>query len=428
MALFSFGKKQMKKKRLVKKPPSKVLRICRRLKIKTTKKVGSRRVYKSLKVLKKQIKLKVRKMHKRKSHHRRKSSFGAVRRSRARRSGFGEVTGYAFNPAPVNYGYNEPVQQYPQALSQTSTVSNEKINISRPEGMGVPETDLPVYGVYRNFFGQDVPTQIPPNWNFMGQPDGGLYPVGAPFERYTKPIAFGKKKSHRRRRYNVSGSPCNKLSKRVCHSNPNCSYTKRGCKRRSGTKTKGLVFEGPSLEFGARRRRRHYNVSGSPCNKLRKRVCRSNPNCSYTKRGCKRRSGTKTKGLVFEGPSLAFGKKRRVRNYNVAGSSCNHLSERVCQSNPNCSYTKRGCRRRSGTKTKGLVFEGPSLEFGKKRRVRRYNVAGSACNKLSKRVCHSNPNCSYTKRGCKRRSGTKTKGLVFEGPSLAFGKKKNYYM
>ena len=354
----------MRKKRSVKKPLSKVRRICRKLKIKMTKKVGSRRVYKTLKELKKQIAKKVKKLrknvrksHKRKTHHKRR----VVHKRRG--MGFGQVGEYPFNASPVNYGYNQKVQQYPQALSQSSTVSNEKMNISRPEGMGVPENNLPVYGVYRNFFGQDVPTQVPPNWDFMGQPDGSLFAVGSPFQRYTKPIAFGKK----RRNYNVAGSQCNNLRKEVCRSNPNCSYTKRGCRRRSGTVTKGLVFEGPSLpSFGARRRRtRRYNVPGSPCNKLRKRVCRSNPNCAYTKRGCRRRSGTVSKGLVFEGPSLAFGKK--VRRYNVAGSACNRLKKRVCRSNPNCAYTKRGCRRRSGTVSRGLVFEGPSLAFGKKK-------------------------------------------------------------
>jgi len=135
----------------------------------------------------------------------------------------------------------------------------------------------------------------------------------------------------------------------------------------------GLVYEGPSLAFG-RRRPRRYNVPGSPCNKLRKRVCRSNPNCVYAKRrGCRRRNGTKTLGLVYEGPSLAFGRrrprrasKRRAskRRYNVPGSPCNKLRRRVCRSSPNCTYVKgRGCRRRNGTRG-GMIFEGPSLPSG----------------------------------------------------------------
>ena len=307
--LFSFGKKKRRvsRSKLMKKPPARLLSICKRYKVKSTKKSGRRRVYKSIAVLKKECLkkamavLKKLKKAKKSPRRRRSSSFGLRRR---RRSGFG-LSGAPF-VNPEKYGYNQAVQQSPQTLSQSSSVVDDKMNNSRPDNMKLAAGEVPTYGVYRNFFGQDVPTQLPPEWNFMGQPDGSLYPVGAPFQRYTTPItSFGKK-----RRYNVAGSPCNKLHKRVCQSNPNCSYSKRGCKRRSRTVSKGLVFEGPSLpSFGKKRR---YRVAGSPCNKLHKRVCQSNPNCSYSKRGCRRRSGTVSKGLVFEGPSLpSFGRKSR---------------------------------------------------------------------------------------------------------------------
>jgi len=371
MAVFSFGKKikrRVHRRKGAKKPPAALLKKCRKHRIKTTMKKGGRKVYRKVSVLKKLLARKMRK-HK-------KSNRKVHRRSRrvARRGmGFGSSMGSAFIQ-PANYGYDQKVQQYPQLLSQSSQVSNAQMNLSRPEGMALAEAVLPVYGVYRDFFGQDVPTQLPANYNFMGQPDGTLFPVGAPFQAYKTPIAsFGKKK-----RYNVKGSSCNKLTKKTCSSNPNCSYTKRGCKRRKGTATKGLVFEGPSLpaaytQFGKKKR---YNVSGSSCNKLTKKTCQSNPMCSYTKRGCKRRKGTATKGLVFEGPALpasytSYGvRRRRVRRYNVKGSPCNKLRKRVCSSNPNCSYTKRGCRRRKGTATKGVVFEGPSLPSYGRRRTR----------------------------------------------------------
>ena len=65
------------------------------------------------------------------------------------------------------------------------------------------------------------------------------------------------------------------------------------------------------------------------------------------------------------------------------------------------------------------LYKGPlgPMGFGKKR----YNVPGSICNKNLKAICRSNPNCTYTTRGCRRRSGTKN-GVVFQGPNLAFGK------
>jgi hypothetical protein len=64
-----------------------------------------------------------------------------------------------------------------------------------------------------------------------------------------------------------------------------------------------------------RKSRTRYNVEGSGCNKLKKRVCQSSPNCAYTKRGCRRRPGVKG-GLVFEGPSLpGFGGRRYSRSH-----------------------------------------------------------------------------------------------------------------
>ena len=60
----SFGKKRRAQRRKAShKPPSAIRKMCKKLKIKITKKVGGRRVYKSLAVLKKQIKLKKKKMN-----------------------------------------------------------------------------------------------------------------------------------------------------------------------------------------------------------------------------------------------------------------------------------------------------------------------------------------------------------------------------
>lgn len=61
-----FGKRRrksrkVKKTRKVKKIPKKIIRLCKKLKIKTTVKRGSKRVYKKLSVLKKQIKMKMKK-------------------------------------------------------------------------------------------------------------------------------------------------------------------------------------------------------------------------------------------------------------------------------------------------------------------------------------------------------------------------------
>jgi hypothetical protein len=75
------GRKGRKSRKGSKKPSSSVLRMCKRLKIKATKKVGKRRVYKKVSVLKKLIKRKLKMMKKRIAKHRK-----AVLKKRAKRS------------------------------------------------------------------------------------------------------------------------------------------------------------------------------------------------------------------------------------------------------------------------------------------------------------------------------------------------------
>uniref|UniRef100_A0A6C0I8A2 Uncharacterized protein n=1 Tax=viral metagenome TaxID=1070528 RepID=A0A6C0I8A2_9ZZZZ len=190
------------------------------------------------------------------------------------------------------------------------------------------------------------------------------------------------------------------------------------------------------------------------CKKLKVRVT--------VKRGTKRvykSSAVLVKQCKAKLKKLKKGKK-------VKGKSvCNKLSESVCGSKPNCKYTKRGCVSRKGTRTGKVVYEGPTfdgrllpvpekammpysiidnvmvptqtklkLDFGLRKNCRkgyrkvkgacrkvkpRYNVKDSVCNRKSRKVCKSMPNCTYTLRGCRRRKGTRgDQGLVYEGPSL----------
>ena len=194
-SLFSFGKKRRsrKSKKTNRKPPVKILRLCRRLKIKCTKKVGKRRVYKSLAVLKKQIK---RKMKKTKRKVRRTTrfrfSFGSTRRTRSRFGSPGDFT----NAGPSGYGYNQKAMSNPGILSQTSQVVTRESNASRPSSMQLDSKYIPTYGVNKKFFTADIPSVLGPEWYAMGQPDGTLVPVGSPFYRNTS--AYGRR---RRRRY-----------------------------------------------------------------------------------------------------------------------------------------------------------------------------------------------------------------------------------
>ena len=77
---FGFGRKKRSSKSAGKhkKPPARLIKMCKRHKIKCTKKVGKRRVYKSVTVLKRQLKKKMK--------HRKGKRSRKTRRTRRRRS------------------------------------------------------------------------------------------------------------------------------------------------------------------------------------------------------------------------------------------------------------------------------------------------------------------------------------------------------
>jgi hypothetical protein len=175
-----------------------------------------------------------------------------------------------------------------------------------------------------------------------------------------------------KRRYNVSGSPCNKLRKGACYS-AGCTYSKRGCRRSATYKPRAVTAFGRRCSSS----RRRYNVAGSPCNKLRKGACKT-AGCTYSKRGC-RRSATykpRTPGAARKSYSKArkpAARKSAARSYSRpasgdsrTGSDACRLrkNEKDCGSNPNCIYTASGCRRKGGVGSKGDVYEGPSRENG----------------------------------------------------------------
>jgi hypothetical protein len=241
--------------RKVKKYSARTYKLARKYKVKVSLKRGSKRVFKSEKLILKQIKRKMRKMRKsRKSRKSRKTrKTRRVRRVRRSRFGFGQLRGSEYIKDVPGYGYNMPVVQKAGIPSQSSElVMNGMANSSRPNGFKLDDQYVPTYGTYAAFFDQAVPRVIPPNWQFMGQPDGSSVALGSPFYRYTSESGFGK----RRKRYFIEDSSCNRHRKSVCKSMPNCTYTKgRGCRRRKGTVKGGLVYEGPSLAaFGKRRR------------------------------------------------------------------------------------------------------------------------------------------------------------------------------
>ncbi len=102
LSVLSFGKKRRTRRKVSRKgskksksakPPARLMRICRKYKIKATKKVGSRRVYKSIAVLKKACIKKVKaamKADKKMAMRRRKSSFGSRKKPSMRSMAFGK--------------------------------------------------------------------------------------------------------------------------------------------------------------------------------------------------------------------------------------------------------------------------------------------------------------------------------------------------
>ena len=193
MAVFSFGKKRKIKRKVKKarskKPPAALLKRCRKLHIKTTIKRGRKRMYKKISVLKKLVAKKMRKI-KRSKRSKRSGTRKRVRRT-VRFSGFGDAAPFG---NPGNFGYDQPVIQNQGILNQSNSIVTEANNINRPAGLGLPGEFVPTYGVYRPFFGEQVPAVVGPNSiGFMGQPDGSMFAVGAPFASYKKP-AFGRRR------------------------------------------------------------------------------------------------------------------------------------------------------------------------------------------------------------------------------------------
>ena len=184
--LFSFGKKKRTVKRsTTKRPPAALRKLAKKYRVKISLKRGSRRVYKKVTVIKKEIKKKMRKMRKVKASRK--------PRRKSHRFSFG-LSGSAFQQ-PKDYGYHQKVEQYPGTLSQSGSYVTTRNNINRPPGMGLSSNSIPTLGTYARFFTEKVPRVVGPNGTgFMGQPDGTLYAVGSPFYRYTKRPGTDRKK------------------------------------------------------------------------------------------------------------------------------------------------------------------------------------------------------------------------------------------
>jgi hypothetical protein len=348
---FSFGKKKKRRTAGVKKIPKNLKKLCKKYRIKISKKVGNKRVYRKVSLLKKLLKKKMRKQKKAKL--RRSTRKGRRYIKRSLRYG-GDNTLATASPFmdPNNFGYNQPVVQTPGILPQTSNVVTASSNNSRPPSLQLNASDIGaggINGLGRMFFNEMVPTSLPPEWYAMGQPDGTLIPVGYPFNTYGSPSSFGK-----RRRKRLNPSMCRGLSRSVCRSSPNCAYHNKRCRIRKSVLKSKKVRQGPTIKGKPRK------------NKKSKMDKHSEPHHRETKQQ-----------LMLEAPSqnfeeLDFGKRRRKR---LNPSMCRGLSRSVCPTSPNCAYRNKRCRIRKSVLTSKVLFEGPTLKGKPRKRSKKSKKA-----------------------------------------------------
>jgi hypothetical protein len=371
-SLFSFGKKRrVHKRKSVKRKsgrvlPAKVLKLCKKLRIKCTKKVGKKRVQRSMKVLMKLIKRKIKSL-KKKMMKRRKSRFGAgscssgpmvpqsgafgrrTRRRRVRRSrkvkemamefgkkrrvskvaamkafkkfykaharslrfGAGGLMGSSSTGGPnMMSGGGTTSTSAQDAMSRSHGCTGSKPYYKMPTG---PCQSQRFGSKKRSRFGEDylVPGRIP-KFGMHNCPSGKMWNGTS--------CQFGRKRrSKSSYRFGAGNPPTGAMM--------GFEFCSDGGGVLGGDST-GLFASAckPAAAFGARRRVgrprkvvrrrkpvRRYKKVVAGCAKLRKAQCTTSPGCQYVKRrGCRGRKGTR-KGLVYEGPSgrpAAFGFNR----------------------------------------------------------------------------------------------------------------------
>ena len=182
LATLSFGKRRRKtssSKSHHKKPPAKLLKLCKKYRVKATKKVGSRRVYKKVSVLKRQclkkakaLKKKLMKMHK-KTTHRRSSEMGEEAmmfgRRRARKSHH------------TSFGLDD-VDEIPDDLPMSAFGRYHQFG-----GMMVPMVKKHSFGRYPQFGGMMDPMKT----TGFGRSQFGSCPKGQTWDPKQKKCHFG---------------------------------------------------------------------------------------------------------------------------------------------------------------------------------------------------------------------------------------------
>ena len=212
MLAFLFGKK---KKRSIKKSPKlskAVLKMAKKYKVKVTIRRGSKKVYKPLRIVMKQIKIAKRTHHRRTTRRTTRRTSRRISRRRnvkprvyTRKMHFGGGFFNKNNNDNNGYGPGPDARQNLGNSSYTNSVIQTKLNnMDRPTRIPSGNTTINttlvpfrhIFGTGKTFFNQTVPSTLPPNWQFMYQKDGSSVALGSPFSTYNNP-AFGIKRRRR---------------------------------------------------------------------------------------------------------------------------------------------------------------------------------------------------------------------------------------
>jgi hypothetical protein len=353
MGFFGFGKKKRstRRKTVSKKPPSRLLRICKKYRVKATRRVGSKRVYKSIKVLKKLCLKKARALQKKlmKSKKKGVKKSRKTTRRRGRKSRFGmdeeeeERMGFGRRRSGFGYGFTfggltarEMARMQRDADDLAGLSRDQILDREHERKMNMLQTrtpSTPVLSDYQIRVNAEMKAKREANRARLAAGKGYVPTKGPQWSH----VAFGKRRRGAKTSRKTAMKAFSSFYKRHCAGrrgsrfgsggNPplNMSMGYEFCPSGMGgvlganstglfpspcigtggygaVNTTGNVmdaFKARSSSFGARRRRcrrapakRTIN-SKSPCNKLKKKDCKTTPGCGYVsgrkRYGCKRK-------------------------------------------------------------------------------------------------------------------------------------------
>jgi len=205
---FLFGKKRVQKNKSNKKPPKKLLKICKSLKVKTYSTSKGKKVYKSVKSLKKSCLKIVNKLIKHKfgavkkipkelikkckkarvkltvsrnGKRVRKSVKSLINQCKKKNSKVGKCSTRTYKVRMNRFGQYSLVNASYDVDPHNYGYSQKENNIVGIKSQKPTET-----GVFKDFFGDSIPEAYPPEWYQLRQQDGSLVEAGYPHNLYAE--------------------------------------------------------------------------------------------------------------------------------------------------------------------------------------------------------------------------------------------------